>query len=805
MSDIRIALRRLRKNPGFTLVVALTLALGIGANATVFSIVDGLLLRPLPLDDLDRIATLTVTAPSRTTFRIGATPADFLDWKARSRTLEALSAYDSWAVNLQGGAEPERLQGALVSVEFFTALGVQPAIGRGFRPDEGGRGRHLVTMLGHGFWMSQYGGDPAIVGQTLILNAEAYTVVGVAPEEFSFPTGTDVWAPLVLDGDLAASRDTHSFQVLARLAPGATYDDAQAELDVNAARLEEQYPETNAGEGVRVMTLAEGIRDEGDAVVYVLQATAVFVLLIACVNIANLLLARGTTRRVELAVRVAHGASRWRVVRLLLAEGVALSLLGGAFALGFAWIGIDLIRSNMPADIARVVTGFSEIDIDGRLVFWTLVTAATSGLLFSIAPAWRASRPNVNDTLKEGGRSPGAEGGRSRLRSALIVTELALAVALLVAAGLTIRGSLALLLGDHGYEPERVLTAQLRLPDARYRTDDQRRQFWDDLLGRVQSLPLVEQVASISHLPSSNSGASQLFLIEGRPQPPDGQWPLASSRVSSPGYFATLQIPLHRGRDFTARDDEDAPPVAIISQLMAGRFWPDEDPIGQRLRFSAPGTDDPWIEVVGVSGDVVHQWFSERGEPTVYRPYDQAPRSSMMMAVQAAGDPAALASAVRGAVSAVDPEQPLFRVITLQELMRQGMIGLTYIVSLMMVFGAIALLLAAIGVYGVMAYSVSQRTHEFGVRIALGAGPSEIVGLVLRRLAALSAVGLAVGLVAAYALSNVLVSVLEGIVGMDAATFVGVAAFLALVALAAGLLPARRALRVDPVIALRGE
>ena len=312
-------------------------------------------------------------------------------------------------------------------------------------------------------------------------------------------------------------------------------------------------------------------------------------------------------------------------------------------------------------------------------------------------------------------------------------------------------------------------------------------------------------MASISHLPSSNSGASQLFLIEGRPQPPDGQWPLANSRVSSPGYFATLQIPLHRGRDFTARDDEDAPPVAIISQLMAGRFGPGEDPIGQRLRFSAPGTDDPWIEVVGVSGDVVHQWFSERGEPTVYRPYDQAPRSSMMMAVQAAGDPAALASAVRGAVSAVDPEQPLFRVITLQELMRQGMIGLTYIVSLMMVFGAIALLLAAIGVYGVMAYSVSQRTHEFGVRIALGAGPSEIVGLVLRRLAALSAVGLAIGLVAAYALSNVLVSVLEGIVGMDAATFVGVAAFLALVALAAGLLPARRALRVDPVIALRGE
>ena len=804
LTDCRLAARRLLKSPGFTLVAALTLALGIGANATIFSIVDGMLLRPLPLDDVDRIVAVAETAPARNRDRLEVAPANFIDWRAQSRTLASLCAYNWWDANLMGVAEPERLKGALVTTDFFSVLGIEASLGRTFSPDEGNRGRHLVTVLSQSFWMRRFGGDPAIVGQTLVLNAEPYAVIGVAPEEFDFPNTTDVWAPLLLDGETAADRTSHYLNVLGRLAPDAAFADAQAELDVIAARLEEQYPVANAGEGIRLMTLAQGIRDEGGAVIYVLQATAGFVLLIACVNIANLLLARGTSRKRELAVRVAHGASRWRILRLLLTEGLLLSLVGAACALVLAYVGIDLIRSTMPPNIARLVHGWNEIDIDRRLVFWTVVTAAASGLMFSFVPAWQASRPDLNETLKEGGRTPG-HGARSRLRSGLVVAEIALALTLLVAAGLTTRGSLALLYGSHGYDPDNVLTLQMRLPEAKYQDDDQRRQFWADVLARVRSLPQVEQAASISHLPSNGSSTGNLFLVEGRPEPPAGQWPAANYRVTSPDYFAALRIPVLRGRAFAERDDEDASPVVMISQSMADQFWPDEDPIGQRIRFRGLDTDDPWVEIVGVTGDVVHQWFGNRRRPTMYRPYDQAPRSSTMMAIRTQGDPASLTAAVRDEFAAVDPDQPLFRVITMRQLMREGMIGLAYIASLMTIFGTIAIVLAAIGVYGVMAYNVSQRTHEFGVRIALGAGPRDVVGLVLRRVLWHSAIGLGLGLIAAYSLSNVIVAVLEGVVAMDAATFVGFAVFLTVVALLAGYVPARRALGVDPATALRVE
>ena len=806
MLDLRYALRRLVKDRGFTAIATLALGLGIGVNLAIFSTIDALMLRPLPISGIDRMVSLVETAPIRSVDRMAVSPANFVDWREQSATLEAVTAYDFWDVNLIDLAEPQRVQGALVTWEFFDGLGIRAAQGRTFTETEESRGNHLVVVVSHAFWMRQFGGDQ-IINTTLNLNGEAYTVIGIAPEEFTFPYSADVWAPMLLDGETATNRQAHYVEAFGRLRPDVSLGDAQTELNLVAARLESDYPDTNSGQGVRVMTLAEGIRDRGAGpFLAVVFASTGLVLLIACVNVANMLLARGAARQKELALRVAHGASVQRIGRLLLTESLLLSLAGTAAALAFAWFGIAVIRSSMPAEIARLVAGWGEIDIDGRLVGFGLGLSLATTILFGALPAWRAARPDLVETLKEGGRTGDTAGGRSRLQGSLIIGEMALALMLLVAAALTTQGALALLNGDHGYDPTNVLTLRVTLPDARYEEPNQLRQFFTDTVDRLKTLPGVVDAAIVSSLPSSNSGASHPVMIEGQTPPLPEQAPVVNYRTMSPEYLRTLGIPLLQGRALASQDDEDAPPVAVVSRSFALRFWPDQEPVGRRFKIGQVDEGQPWIEVVGVSGDVMHNWFQGRAPiPMMYLPSDQATRQQMDFAIRVAGDPTQLAAGVRAEFRTIDPDQPIHDMMTMRELMNRSMIGLSYIASMMATSGVIALLLAALGIYGVMSYSVGQRTHEIGVRMALGAGPRQVIRMVLERVLALSAGGVVLGLVGAYALSRAIIAALDGVVSMNAVLFVVFSVFLTGVALAAAWVPAQRALRVDPIAALRVE
>ncbi|MGH9311947.1 MAG: ABC transporter permease [Vicinamibacterales bacterium] len=805
LRDLRHALRLLIKHKGPTTAAVVALALGIGANAAVFSVVDAMLLRPLPLADLDRLVDLSMSRPRRGDFKLWVAPATFLDWRTQTKSHESVAAMAWWDVNLTGGGDPERVQGFLVSASFFRTLGITPSLGRAFQDEEEQTGRDKVVVLSHHLWQRRFGGDPLILQRTIQLDSIPYTIVGVAPAGFNFPLSNDLWAPLAFDAETAANRRSRNLTVVGRLKPGVSVAAADAELQLIAGQLEKQYPQTNTGYGADAVPLVEGVQDEGNAeFLTVLQGTAMFVLLIACANVANLLLARGSSRQKELALRVALGASRGRLIRQLLTESVVLALVGAGVSLLVASIGIDLIREGMPATIRRFIYGWNDIDVDGRVLAFTTGVAVLAGLIFGLAPAWQGSRAELAETLKEGGRTSAP--GRARMRATLVVAEVALALMLLVSAGLLIRGAFRLINADRGYEPAGVLTVNLVLPDGKYHEEDTRRQFFRSLLPRLAAIPQIEASAASNIIPFNNNNRSNNVVIEGQPPVEPGSLSIADYRSVTPDYFRVMRIPLLRGRLLTAADNTTTQRAAVISDQMARRYWPDQDPIGKRFKVGPVESTGPWITVVGTVGDVLHHWFNSQRGPTFYVPFEQSPELSMVVVARVrSGDPTAIAPIVRQEFAAVDPQQPIFRVRSMERAIADSSIGLSYIWVMMAVFGVIALILAAVGVYAVIAYGVSQRTHEFGVRIALGAARRDVLGLVVRHALTLAGIGLAIGLVGAYGLGRLLAANMFGIVSMDASTFVIVGASLTAIAAIAGYVPARRATRVDPAIALRHE
>ena len=800
-TESRQALRTLLKRPALTAVIVLTLAVGLAANASMFQVIDALILRPFTFEDVDRVALVAETEPGVSyDVQESVAPATYRDLRAQADTFEHLAAYEWWDVNLATGDEAERVSGFAVTANFFAALGAQPALGRTFTADEETRGNHRRVILSHGMWQRRFAGDVSVLGRTILLDGETFEIVGVMPKDFSFPMGSEIWAPLAMDAKTAGRRDSRYLTLVGRLAPGRTLDEAHTQVAAIGNRLAQQYPETNKDRGARAMTLTEGMRDQGLGPIVVLwQASAAFVLLIACANIANLLLARGAERQREMAVRTALGASRGRIVRELLIESAMLALTAVPLALGLAWVAIQLIRSALPPRLVRFVAGWQTMDVDGRLVMFTIGLAALTALTFGIIPAIRASRPSLTGTLKDGGRGASAGRERQRLRRALVVGQIALALPLLVASGLSTLGAQRFLNGSQGYDPDGLLAMRAALPEARYGEPEARRRFVEAAAAKLAELPGVRGVAVANVLPAMTSNAGRSIEVEGKPNPDPANPPRIDYRTVTPGFFRTLQIPLIKGRGFSTADGADGDPVVILSESAVTRFFPGVDPLGRRVRVG----DDRWLTVVGVSGDVIHNWFAGRDEPTAYRPYSQAPSSSLALVIRSDGDPASLSLPAAAAIRGIDSAQAIYDVMTMREALHERTIGLQYVANIMAIFGIVALLLAVVGVYSVMAFMVTQRTHEIGVRIALGASRGDVLRLTVGSAARMTAIGVTVGLLASFAVSRALEAVLNGILGADLRVSLGVATVLISAALLAGYIPARRASGIDPMVALR--
>ncbi len=805
LQDLRYAARLLARQPGFTLVAVLTLALGIGANTALFSIVNGVLLRPLPYPEPERLVWFHETQPALSQAPFSA--ADFLDYRIQNQSFENIAAGRPLNYNLTGAGQPERVRGAVVTSNFFSLLGVAPGLGRAFLAEEGRAGTPRVAVLRYGFWQSRFGGDPALLGKTIRLNDEPVTVVGVMPAGFTFYQGVDLWlnprnvVPEVFPnftGELLTNRNMHYLNVLGRLKPSWTLAAAQADIDAIVKRLQQQYS-SNAGHGVRLVSLHEQATGEVRPALLVLLAAVGVVLLIACANVANLLLARSTARQREIAVRAALGASRRRVMRQLLTESLLLSLLGGLLGLLLSFWGTDLLLALSPQGMPRA----ESIRVDLWVLAFAAGTSLLTGVVFGLAPALQVSHPRLTDSLKEGGRSDSASAGRSRLRSLLVIAEVALSLVLLIGAGLLLKSFVHLLEVRAGFDPENLMTMWVSFSAQKYSPPGRTAEFTRALLERLKSLPGVEGVTVSNDLPLEGEDTTTYPELEGRPEPPPADRILTGWHAVGPQFFSTLGIPLLKGRAITESDTEGAPRVVIVNQTAARRLWPGEDPIGKRLRLG--DRSDPWSEVVGVVGDVKHNGLDAEFAADAYTPFLQVPWPYMAVILKTRADPETLVAAVRREALALDPDQPVFGLRPMAQVLAETVAPRRATMTLTGLFAALALLLAAVGLYGVMAYLVTQRTHEIGIRMALGAQPADIFRLVVGQGLTLIVAGVGVGLAASLAATRVLARLLFGVTPTDPATFVAVTALLAAVALAACYLPARRATRVDPMVALRYE
>ena len=810
LQDIRFGFRILLKRPSFSLIVVLTLALGIGANTTIFSAIDAVLINPLPYKDPERLVVIWETNKhlgpemwDRNEVAMG----NFLDWRSRNQVFDQLGALFDTSMNLTGVGEPQRIKSYVVTTNFFQVLGVQPMLGRSFLPEEEKPGAPFTVVLSHDLWQRQFGSDPNIINKSLTLNGHQVAVVGVMPPAFElqFPISTNVemFVPFIID---VADPDYHDrsqnfLYTVARLKPGVSQEQAQAEMNLIASQLQQQFPETNAERGVRVVPLHKQIVGNVESYLYMLFAAVGFLLLIACTNVAGLLLARVTARHREVAIRIAVGASRWRLVRQLLTESVILSALSGLLGLLLAYGGVKLLLALTPSEVPRL----HEIGLHVPVFLWTLTISIVTGVLFGLAPAVQASKPDLNTALKESsGRNPGSVQG-SGLRNLLVVSEVAVALLLLVGAGLMTKSFVRLQQVDPGFDATNVVSMNIALPTSKYR-QQQVNVFYHQLIERLRNLPGVKSAAGIDVLPLSNGNVSSRFLVEGAPFVPLADRPYAGVRVVTPDYFQTMGIPNLRGRSFTEQDRENTPSVIIVNEALASRYWPNEDAIGKRLGSfeEVPGKQE-WLEIVGVVGNVRHKAIETEVMEEVYFPYQQSPGNFMNLVVRTASDPTSIVPAIRSQILSIDKDQPVSDVMTMEQRVAKSVAAKRFVMFLLGTFSILALGLAAVGIYGVMAYLVTQRTQEIGVRMALGAQKRDVLKLVVMKGMVLAIIGTTIGLVASLALTRVMRSLLFEVTPTDWLTFVTASTVLLIVALLACYIPARRATKLDPLIALRYE
>jgi predicted permease len=799
--DIRFGVRALVHSPIFTVVTVLSLALGIGANTAIFSVVNGLLLRPLPYPESEQIVDVWHTPPQQSfpgLDRFSVSPANYLDWKAQSNAFEQMAIYTYTGLSLSTSNDPLPLIGAAVSSDFFSVLRTNAMQGRTFTPDEEQPGRDQVVVISHGLWQRAFGANPNIVGQTLTLNSRSFTVVGIMPAGFQLPREADLWVPLAWDDKERQTRSIHDYIVIARLKQNVSLPQAQAEMSTISTRLEQQYPEENSGWGAVVIPLREDLVGDIRTALLVLFSAVGFVLLIACANVANLMLARGANRQKEIAVRIALGAGRARLVRQLLTESVLLAVTGGVLGLLLAvWGSKMLVRlGSLPNS--------GDIGIDTWALGFTLLVSFAAGIIIGIVPALQFTKSSLSETLKQGSGRTGGSPMKQHTRKALVVSEVALSLVLLIGAGLMIRSFWKLQNVDPGFDTSNALTMSVALTPIRYSEPHQQLAFLDRAMEQIRAVPGVVSVGTTTTIPLAGGGSTQPFSIEGRPTGTIAEQPMAQTRYISPDYFKAIGIPLRQGRFFSDQDRDNSVPVIIISEAMARRFWPGENPIGKRLTPSFHSKEGA-REIVGVVGDVKARGLDSDASTMMYLPYKQAPRPFMSFVVRTSSNPESLVQPVSRAIYSIDKEQALTDVQTMDQVLMQSLSDRRFNMTLLLTFAGVALVLAAVGVYGVMNYTVTLRRRELGIRMALGAKASDVLRLVLRQGLTLTLIGVGAGLISAYALTRLMASLLYGVTATDYLTFASVSAVLIVVGLVASFVPARRATKVDPTIALRTE
>jgi putative ABC transport system permease protein len=803
LQDLRFALRGFLRSRSFALVAIIALGLGIGANATIYSTLRAMVLHPLPFRDLDRILIIGETVP-KLGLESSVAPANYRDLIERSSTFQRLAAFQGrgWDANVTGVGLPERLEGYLVTPSFFPLLDMAPLMGRVFPESEAGTGTIREVIISFSTWQNHFAADPRIVGRTLSLNGSQVTIVAVMPREFDFPIGAEIWAPWPLNPAELNSRSDHSLDVIGRLKPGVSMDQARAELNTIAANLEQEYPATNDGRRFDLGFLRKEVLGDTRQYILILMWSAAFVLLLACANVANLQLARTMGQQKELAVRVALGASRLRITSQVLVESTILSMAGGALGFLLAAWAVPITRAGVPPFIVQHIAGIKNIKVDGSVLAFTAIIAALTGVLAGVVPALHAcSSSGLSERLKEGMRGSSSAPVRRRSRSLLVLTEVALAMILLVGACLMVKGFRNLANRYPGYQARGSLSFCVTLPQRNYPTAQTRADFYQRVVAQLAALPGVQAAAGVQYLPSGWSWQTGPFSVENVPPRP-GEQLRAGMQTVTPGFFRVLGIPLRSGRFLTDQDGPDAPPVAVITETMARRYWANSDPLGHRIRFSP---SDPWRSIVGIVGDIRQNTFDDKFRSTVYTPMSQAPPQSAGFILKTSLDSMSLAPAAREAVQRVDRDLPTYDIRTLQQLISDNASGVQYSAHMMLAFALIALVLAVAGIYAVMAYAVVQRTHEIGVRMALGARPADVLRMIIGNSVKLAAGGLAVGVPVAFVLMRVLASLLVGVIRLDIPILAALTALLGLAAALAGYVPARRAAQIDPIAALRNE
>jgi putative ABC transport system permease protein len=803
LADIRYALRNLRKSPGFALVAAVTLALGIGTNTTMFSVVENILIRPFPFNDPSRLAVLYEQQPKNEITRASPSYQNFLDWQRQTKAFSALAAQTAQSAVLSDEEEPLRLLGGVVSWNLFPMLGVAPALGRQMREDEDRPGAPGVVLIGHALWQQRYHGDSGILGRVIQINGRAHTIVGVMPQGFRFPQSQDLWIPIA-PIHATTPRDARGFAVFGRLAPDATLEQGAAEIAAIERRLVDAYPDANRDWEATAKPLAvQLIPEDVRLILLTMMGAVTFVLLIACANVANLLLARATARQREVAIRTALGASRWRIIRQLLTESVIVALFGAVGGTLLAAWGTELIWLGIPPEDG--VPYYIRWSMDVPTLVYTLVVAVTVGIVFGLAPAFEATRGSLQESLKDGSRGAGGGGRRNRLRNTLVVAEIALSLVLLVGASLFVRSFLKAMGESGGIDSRPLMTMRFYMPGQVYDSAGPKARRVTDIVGRIEALPGVVAATASNTIPLSGGGNGGTIEVEGRPEPADRQHRIFWTGVTA-HWLRALDVPLIAGRDFTEREAAESIPVAIVNRTMVERFWKDDDPVGRRFRL-ADDSAIGWITVIGVVRDVHNDDIDDNERmPSAYLPYPYLSTRNTGLTIRVAGsNPTTIVAGARAAVHASDPVLPVFQVATMESVRRLGFWYLRLYSWMFAVFGGIALLLAAVGVYSVLAYNVAQRTQEMGLRMALGAHARDVVRLVVGQGLRLTLLGVGIGLLAAFGVTRVLVSILFQVGPSDPLSYASVAVFLAGVAALASYFPARRATRVDPIIALRYE